>query len=686
MTDRIELLLEADRRGILPPEEKALLDEARRRGLVDQRDNFAETLRTAPTQPKGTIYGPSFGKASQIESQPGYMRTLLAGAIGSDQDLARNIQQTVPGSALEESETGRPLVRLGNGDAYEVNPEGLDPSDVMRFASKAASFLPAARGAAAMPNIAARAGVGAGLSAATEAGSQLAVGREQIDPAEVAFAGAGGAAGEVIGPLSSAIFGGATRRLPRAEAVRRARVVLADRAEGLPEDAAVQIGQRLDEIELGGSPDDLIGEAEFGFQYTKGQRTNDMRTLMQEERLSQTPAMLDVQRRNVDTANSAVRGLARKVAGGEVDTAPGAVSRATEAVQGEHKALKGQVDAAYARFRDTSAQVGPDAAQQLPKRLTDALADTNIDPINTPGAARAVEVVNKAFGKSAFEGEGALSALDAKRIDQVRRQLRTIGGSNPSDKRAVNLVIREMDGWLDDAVEQGLVSGDPKAIEFLKEARKLNTDLAKRFGESGMGKDVDRIVGKMLGRNATADELARTIYGATQVSSPVATRALQRIKVAMASKPEVWNQLRAQVLRSAVTGKGDANLGVQAIHGNLKELLINRPELMKSLFNPGELQTVQRMVAAMEPLLRQIDKRSSGSAERMMRMMAPYVTKFPVIRQLFDYGQQASETAAVRRSLAPLAPPRGNAVPAATMAGFGLVAPYLNPQGSSSGQ
>lgn len=652
---------------------------------TDQRGGFAETLRAAPPQPKGTIYGPTFGKASQIESQPGYMRTLLAGAIGSDEDLARNVQQTVPGSSLEESETGRPLVRLENGDAYEINPEGLDPSDVMRFASKAASFLPAARVAGAVPNLGARAAAGAGLSAATEAGSQVAVGREQIDPMEVGVAGVFGGGAEIVAPGLSAIFRGVGNRLPRAEAVRRARAALAERAEGLPEGAAAQIGQRLDEIELGGSPDDLIGEAEFGFQYTKGQRTGDMKTLMREERLGQAPEMLQVVRQNTDAANNAVRGLARRVAGGEVDNAPGALDRAAEAVRGEHKALKGQVDEAYGRFRETSAEVPADAVQRLPERIGKALENTLVSERTTPGAMDALELIDNAFG-AGFK-EGGMPSLSAGRIDQLRQQLRSIKGSTPSDKRAVNIAVREMDGWLDDAVEQGLVSGDPKAIEFLKEARKLNTDLAKRFGESGMGKDVDRIVGRMLGRNATADELARMVYGATQVSSPVATRALQRIKFAMGSKPEVWDQLRAQVLRSAVAGKGDADLGVQAIHSNLKELLVKRPELMKTLFNPGELATVQRMTAAMEPLLRNVDKRSSGTAERLMRVMSPYLTRLPIIAKWFiEPAQAAVEQSAVRRSLMPLAPPRGSAVPAASAGFGGFTAPYLNPQGPSTDQ
>lgn len=35
MADKIELMLEAERRGILPPQQKAMLDEARKRGLVN---------------------------------------------------------------------------------------------------------------------------------------------------------------------------------------------------------------------------------------------------------------------------------------------------------------------------------------------------------------------------------------------------------------------------------------------------------------------------------------------------------------------------------------------------------------------------------------------------------------------------------------------------------------------------
>lgn len=52
--DRLQLMLEADRRGLLPPEQKTMLDEAVKRGLVQTEKpavvSFGESLRSIPRQ------------------------------------------------------------------------------------------------------------------------------------------------------------------------------------------------------------------------------------------------------------------------------------------------------------------------------------------------------------------------------------------------------------------------------------------------------------------------------------------------------------------------------------------------------------------------------------------------------------------------------------------------------------
>lgn len=488
MADKLQLLLEAERRGILPPEQKAMLDEARKRGLVDTQGAFGDAMRQAPADPVGTIDAPEF--RGQLGGGAQTFRAFGAFALGDDNDAAREYAKAIPGGSVVPREGGSPLIRDAQGRTFEVNPQGFDLTDVGKFFGKAVSFLPAARGAAAFNSLGPRVVAGGLLSSGTEAASQAAIGREKIDPMAVGMAGAGGAVGEVIAPFLQAVFRDAGR-LPRQEAIRRARAYMMANASDIPGEVLAQIGGRLDEVSRGGSIDDLIGEAEFGFQYTRGQRSGDIRTLMSEEPLMQTPRMVEVSRNNADAANRAVTNIARRVAGGEVDTAPGAVARATDVVRAEERALRGKVNDAYSRFRETRAYVPDHEAWNVPKRVQRALEDFDVNPATTPNAARAIDIVNETFANTQ-------TALSARQIDVARRKLRSLGVANAADGKARNIIIKEMDQWLDDAVQNGLVNGDPQAIQFLKDARKLNTEMARRFGDMGIGKDVDRIVGRML--------------------------------------------------------------------------------------------------------------------------------------------------------------------------------------------
>ena len=59
MADRLELLLEAERRGILPAEQAALLAEARKRGLVDSEEPTSQPV----SKPNDTVATPEASKA-----------------------------------------------------------------------------------------------------------------------------------------------------------------------------------------------------------------------------------------------------------------------------------------------------------------------------------------------------------------------------------------------------------------------------------------------------------------------------------------------------------------------------------------------------------------------------------------------------------------------------------------------
>ena len=51
--EKMQLMLEADRRGLLPPDQKVLLDEAVKRGIVgglEQPKQFGEQVNSIPRQ------------------------------------------------------------------------------------------------------------------------------------------------------------------------------------------------------------------------------------------------------------------------------------------------------------------------------------------------------------------------------------------------------------------------------------------------------------------------------------------------------------------------------------------------------------------------------------------------------------------------------------------------------------
>lgn len=97
----LDLLIEADRRGILPPEQKALLDEAKSRGLVRQEKGGAWNILAGPdmlaTAASGAVAAPLAGAA-------GIAGAVLPGPEGQGAEWAKKTQ-----SAL----TYQPRTRIG---------------------------------------------------------------------------------------------------------------------------------------------------------------------------------------------------------------------------------------------------------------------------------------------------------------------------------------------------------------------------------------------------------------------------------------------------------------------------------------------------------------------------------------------------------------------------------------------
>lgn len=131
MADRLQLMMEADRRGILPPDKKVLLDEARRRGLVP---NDQPQAMPAPMQPADTraplmdvaLAAPAGGPG--VAPQPKRAQPAI-GIMSQFENVIRGSVQGTSPYLDERTPLGEVTAEDDGGGQYYDTAEGRQPVD-----------------------------------------------------------------------------------------------------------------------------------------------------------------------------------------------------------------------------------------------------------------------------------------------------------------------------------------------------------------------------------------------------------------------------------------------------------------------------------------------------------------------------------------------------------------------------
>ena len=647
------------------------------------------------------VFGPEFDaqvKKAGVSPLGFAVKQLPNTIFGGDEKVAQGILDRVPGSRLDQDINGNPIIVTQDGSRFFVNEPGLDANDALRFGALAASFGPAgrlARGAAGSTLAAggsrlaatgAAAAVGGTAAGATDvAGQSLASG--EIDATQTGLAVAGGSLAEIVAPVLGAIAGkvrSAARRITGRD-VQEARAALAQSGVQVVEADVPRLARALDQVRAGADPTDLLAESEFGFRFTRGQKLaasespEAFRQLRAEEALrASTGTGGDVlraaDRSNEQIARQSLERIASDVAGG--NAAPSqieAAARVAESVRGQADELKGKVGEAFDAFRQTKAFIPDTEANAVPQRIARALAGFDIKPgTGLTGAARAAEIVEERLGNRQ-------TALSLKDFEQTRRIVLNTPAANKEDRKALAIVREQLDTWLDDVADRALVNGDAEAITIIKQARGLRREFGQRFEQSKLGKRFDTVVKDMIDGNAPPEQLARAIFGAEEVAGPQSVVALRRIKAALGSDTEAFDQLRASVLQRLGTSRTGSQKGLQALESNIKTLLTQRPTLAKELFTGQQRDQLGRLASALNTLNRVADKRSSGTAERALAFVEQQTARLPFIGQFLAQFTQPGAADALR-ALAPLPvraelPALRSALPPLSAAGAAVSSP-----------
>lgn len=555
--------------------------------------------------------------------------------FGSQKGVAEYVAEKTGGRAVRTSDGGYGVID-SQGREYRVNDAGLDATDVANVAGNiAAAFLPASWvGRAAQAR-----NVGTGgrmlaqgaVAGAQDAAMHAAVSGGEVDIGRAAISAAGGGLGELAGTGLSAA-GSKLGQLSRVRSGQNQRSALATLADaGIqqpPPSMLAQLAQQSEQIRLGADPRTALGNAEFGFQYTQGQRLMDPARkhaqMSREEVLRQSPggaaAFDGLYRGNLAKLGEAVDGIGSRL-GGQPMASPGELVQGSAGrLRQQADELKTQVDEAYAGVRgaDTVA-VSRDTVSSVPGRLQAAVRDFDINPATTPGAFRALEQVRLATNH--ILGDQNVRGVTLKALETQRRILgNAVGGaSNAADRAALMSIRREFDGWMDEAIDTALITGDPTALAQLKEARALRAEFGRRFEG---GKEADKFIAGMLDGSRTPEELMNIALGASQVSKAAGARFIARLRTAANDDPAVMGGLRAAHFARLTRGNNGETLAPGQIVRNIRATEYNNASVAKALYSEAEWAEIRRLANALEPMVGKGDfGRTSGTAERLQRML-----------------------------------------------------------------
>lgn len=529
------------------------------------------------------------------------------------------------GGQVVEGDNG-PMIRLPDGSAYRLNDAGLDNADIANVAGNvAAAWLPASWatkvGQTRNLGIAGRMALQAGTAAATEAGLQAATDGGNVSAGRVGLAAAGGAGGELLGTGLAQLGnrGNAALRNFTGQNADDAAAVLA--REGLNAPGKVDAAQLL----AGADPRAIAGEGAFGFQYSLGQRLTDparkFSQLSREELLRQTPgghaAFNAMREGNAAKLEEVLTGMGERFGSRAAATPAEMVQGSAEGLARQADELRGRISAAYAKAAEGGrTAIGADAVAGLPDRLRRAVSQFDVNPTTTPATQRALDQLRQASNL----GEN-VKGVTLKAIETQRRILNnSIGAAaNPTDRAALQAVKGEFDGWLDDAVEGALVSGDPAALQALKDARALRAEFGRRFEG---GKEADKFIQGLLDGSRTPEELLNIALGSSQVSKAGGARFIERLRLAANNDPGIMGGLRAAHFNRLTRGVDGGILDLAAIVRNVKRTQFNNASVTKALYTQPQWDEIWYLASSLEPMLAKGDfAKSSGTTERMARML-----------------------------------------------------------------
>jgi hypothetical protein len=468
---------------------------------------------------------------------------------------AEIIQAQVPGSKILKDNFDNIIVAMPDGKSFYLNKPGASEQDILQTTGQILQYIPGYSTAikAAGKSLLKRtlySGVAGGATSVAQDIATKPLGAKDIDTTRavistaipIVFEGA-------INPIAAKTWKSLVGN-PKFSTKIDGKLVLnakgkkAAKAAGIDVDNIDEkfIQSFSDELSKGVKTDIAAGQAgagKFGFRVAKSQAVGDeegIAALFEASkgaygRQAQVAARQFLKQQNIDIESSA-KTLLNKFNKGELakEDLETAGQSVLNAVQKEFKKASDKVNTAYNMVdKDAVFNAGESNINVLGSSIQKAIKESTdiLDKELTPSTIRATQFINNFVKKVKPQKKKKLSVTTFNEFESLRKKISGLipTAKNPTDKKNLVAILNEYDKFYDDAIDNALFSGEPVALNSIKQARTEFKLKQKLFGINAIKKNgikIDDRAGKVVQKilndpDVTPLNAIDYIFGAAQL-------------------------------------------------------------------------------------------------------------------------------------------------------------------------
>lgn len=299
-----------------------------------------------------------------------------------------------------------------------------------------------------------------------------------------------------------------------------------------------------------------------------------------------------------------------------------AAQMAQDVIQTESARSKATVKGAYDRAKampgevhaDVFKNMGDDIKTDLTYRPDAVVIDDKLTPMashmirDVDERIAQLQIQNRAQppsrGLAPLGDDSQIVGINLEGVEQVRKRLSTFRGDalksgNQTDARAAQAVLDAFDKRIDDAITNGMFTGDARAVDAWKAARAAHTERLKTYGNDAVGKKIQAIVGDAkLGKDPVSlQQVGNFIWGESGVAAnEMNLNVAKRVQKILGKDSPEWAALRQAYFQKLVSSpEGEAAKGAGTIATRISKGLNGR--LAETMFTPAQRDMLREYAA-----------------------------------------------------------------------------------------